>query len=261
LDEDYHALIRRYQFNVKGTKIQVHREVLPIAHPTAMGESFIEGFTSTPQPSTSFDEPLASALSVGIDHTPPTATIPMLPNGTPGSRPSSMSFVSSMPIRSVTEGMSESLVRIKREMHRARSPRSSNDSRVERQGGVPLEFDEEDEEDFLVSRAGLVDDDGSNSAASRNGHDSIAVSTPVTTALELEDDDVIVDDSGWRGWEPEEAERVVEDVERFDDISVVGFLEEEQEEIIKAQKEQREKEQLQQQAPVGGKRKKGKKGR
>jgi len=59
LKEDYHALIRRYQFHISGGTVNVHREVQVSAHPTtATGESFVEGFPPHPhQAATEGDEP------------------------------------------------------------------------------------------------------------------------------------------------------------------------------------------------------------
>ncbi|KZP21788.1 hypothetical protein FIBSPDRAFT_497114 [Athelia psychrophila] len=70
--------------------------------------------------SSSFDEPLASALSARLDYANSFRRIPMLSNGAP------KSFRNPVPIRNmatgVTDGMIESLGRIRREMHKVRSP-------------------------------------------------------------------------------------------------------------------------------------------
>lgn len=44
LGEDYHALIRRYRFDVSGAKIEVSREVETSAFAAETSESFIEVF-------------------------------------------------------------------------------------------------------------------------------------------------------------------------------------------------------------------------
>lgn len=128
LGVDYHALIRRFHLDIGGCKIEVRKEVKVSAYAAGTGESFVEGF-SAPQhvrrASSSFDELLASALSAGLDYSHPSqAVIPMLLNGTPGSRPKS--FRNSVPIRnmaaSLGDGISEGLGHIRREMHKARSP-------------------------------------------------------------------------------------------------------------------------------------------
>jgi hypothetical protein len=66
LGEDYHALIRRYQLDISGHKIDIRKEVQVSAYSAGNGESFVEGFSSprdvrnrTLLPS--FDETLASA--------------------------------------------------------------------------------------------------------------------------------------------------------------------------------------------------------
>jgi hypothetical protein len=66
LDKDCHALIRRYQFAIGRAKIDVRREVEasafafgPGVDASASGEAFVEGYGV----SSSFDEPLASALA------------------------------------------------------------------------------------------------------------------------------------------------------------------------------------------------------
>ncbi|KAJ8081647.1 hypothetical protein PM082_007493 [Marasmius tenuissimus] len=85
LGEDYHALIRRYQFDIPGPKIEVRKGIEVSAYPTGTGESFVEGGgfrRDTRRLSSSFDEPLASAISGELDYSPPQPVLPMLPNGT-----------------------------------------------------------------------------------------------------------------------------------------------------------------------------------
>jgi len=113
---------------------------------------FLEGSSSSaPRDirrfSTSFDEPLASALAVGFNHSPQSnqAIIPMFPNGTPGSKPKS--FRSSIPIQTMAgfgDRMSEGFGRIRREIqHKVRSPLLVPRSDSSISGSVSLEFDEE----------------------------------------------------------------------------------------------------------------------
>jgi hypothetical protein len=83
----------------------------------------------------------------------------MYPNGIPSGKPKS--FRNSIPIRTMAgigDGVTEGFGRIRREMHKVRSPPllPRADSSMSRP--VPLEFDEEDE-DFLVRD--VQDDDGS----------------------------------------------------------------------------------------------------
>ncbi|KAJ6522464.1 hypothetical protein B0H19DRAFT_656027 [Mycena capillaripes] len=263
LGEDYHALIRRYQFAIGGAKIDVRREVEVSAFALgpgtgAGGEAFVEGYgSSSPRAirrrshvSSSFDEPLASALAGAHyrDARPP-PVLPMLPNGSPAS------FRSSMPVRAVAglgDGVAEGLGRLRREMRHQRKKQLAR-SPPARKGGddveasVPLEFDEEDEdfavppsagggeEVFLRVHADREDDDALSATTSRNGEESVAsVSTPATSAHPLEDEQHIIDldvdgavEGEWHGWASED-KLAVEEAERFDDISVVGFLDEEQ---------------------------------
>jgi hypothetical protein len=238
LGEDYHALIRRFHLDIGGCKIEVRREVEVSAYSAGTGESFVEGFSAplhVRRPSSSFDEPLASALSAGLDYSHPTrAVIPMLPNGIPGSRPKS--FRNSVPIRNMAtgfgDGVSEGLGRIRREIHKVRSPRLG--PRYDVPGSVALEFDEEDE-DFLdnSSRLGIHDDDSISRSTSRGEGDSGAsVSTPSTSAVPLDDET----DDLWHGWNTED-KLAVDEAEQFDDV--VGFLDEEQTPKIHAERTER----------------------
>jgi hypothetical protein len=76
---------------------------------SATGESFVEGFSAplhVGRASPSFDEPLASALSAGLDYFQPSrAIIPMLLNGIPGSKPKS--FGNPVPIRNMATGFGD----------------------------------------------------------------------------------------------------------------------------------------------------------
>ncbi|KAI8984805.1 hypothetical protein BD414DRAFT_66054 [Trametes punicea] len=167
LGEDYHALIRGAHLDVPSTKIEVRKPVEVSAFATAGdSDAFVQGHSSPHSlggvPS-SFDEPLASALSAPLHPLHPSPPVlPMLPNGTPGSS-GPKSFINAIPIRHVaagiSDGMSEGLGRIRRELGRARrsshsqsqsqSPRPSSDPVTMAAPSVPLEFDEEDElEDF-----------------------------------------------------------------------------------------------------------------
>jgi hypothetical protein len=47
LGEDYHALVRRYQLNISGHKIDVHKEVQVSTYSAGIGESFVEGKPAT----------------------------------------------------------------------------------------------------------------------------------------------------------------------------------------------------------------------
>ncbi|KAJ7093606.1 hypothetical protein C8R44DRAFT_953299, partial [Mycena epipterygia] len=268
LGEDYHALIRRYQFAIGGAKIDVRHEVEVSAFAVggAGGESFVEGFASSSprairrrsRASSSFDEPLASALA-GAHYARPPPVLPMLPNGSPAS------FRSALPVRAVADGVAEGLGRLRREMRHQRQRQLAARSPPTRGGkggddveaSVPLEFDEEDEdfvvppsaegeEVFLRVHADREDDDALSATTSRNGGDSVAsVSTPATSAHPLEDEERTDLDLGggegeevWHGWASED-KLAVEEAERFDDISVVGFLDEEHAAMKAAEAERR----------------------
>ncbi|KAK7039125.1 hypothetical protein VNI00_010310 [Paramarasmius palmivorus] len=215
LGEDYHALIRRYQFDISGSKIEVRKGVEVSAYPAGPGtsESFVEGGAFLRRASSSFDEPLASALAGEVDYTPPQTILPMLPNGHPGSKP--RSFKNSIPIRSLGDGMSESLGRFKREMRKVRSPKMvpSSDTTTT-STSVPLEFDEEDE-DFLLKE----EDTSPSASGSGSGSEENHPQTSGTGAGAGTTDT-------WVG----------DDAETFDHISAVGFLDEEQESMVEASK-------------------------
>ncbi|KAF8065405.1 hypothetical protein FPV67DRAFT_1451169 [Lyophyllum atratum] len=241
LGEDYHALIRRYQFDIGGVKIDVRREVQVSAYSAGSGESFVEGFAAPRDIrhrtlSSSFDEPLASALTNELDHPHTSGVLPMLPNGTPTSRP--QSFRNAIPIRTIGDGMSESLGRIRREINKVRSPRLKPRPDSSMSASVPLEFDEEDE-DFLgrdmdLGADGLDVPSSVSRDTSRGGGDSSGptVSTPATSAHALDEEEEVgrgleKAEDAWGGWSSED-KLAVEEVERFDNIDVLGLLDEEQ---------------------------------
>jgi hypothetical protein len=83
----------------------------------------------------------------------------MYPNGIPSGKPKS--FRNSISIRTMAgigDGVTEGFGRIRRELHKVRSPPLLPRADSSMSGPVPLEFDEEDE-DFLVRD--VQDDDGS----------------------------------------------------------------------------------------------------
>ncbi|KAF4600268.1 hypothetical protein EYR38_004892 [Pleurotus pulmonarius] len=219
LGEDYHALIRRYRFDVGGAKIEVRREVEASAFAAETSESFVEGFTprrDVRRPSSSFDEPLASALGAGIESGRAPPVLPMLPNGAPRSGPKSIR--NAIPIRSISDNMSEGIGRIRTQFQqRVRSPRGGDIG----SGSTPLEFAEEDEEgqsrDSLLDK-GIIIRGG-------NRHSGTTLSTPSVHGHPSDDDGDA--DELWRAWESQD-KLAIEEVERFDDISVVGLLDEEQ---------------------------------
>lgn len=226
LGEDYHALIRRSQLDISGQKIEVRKEVVVSAFSSAHGasEAFVEGFLSsssrdTRRHSGSFDEPLANALSGGLEYNtsmvPP--TLPMYPNGgTSGSR-SRPSFRNPIPIRTI--GMSDSLSRLRREINKVRSPHLL--PRTEGAGGssspglVPLEFDEEDE-DFLSRGNEDLED-------SNRDLESTIVPVPDPPQAIVRDD---ASDDVSSGWDLQDRQ-AIEEEERFHDLVVPGLMDEE----------------------------------
>lgn len=215
LNDDYHGRLRQFQLDALGPKIEVRKEVEISAYAAGAGEAFVHGSHDTGRISSSFDEPLSSAMASGLGYPSSPPVIPMFPNGTPAS------FKNTVPIQRVaaglSDGMSEGLARVRREISRVRSPRLV--ARHDAGAGVPLEFGEEDE-DFILSSGG---DDGTS--ASRDDGGSVSASTPSSGPVytgERKDTD-----SAWLGWNTGALNE--EDVgEQFQEISVVGFLDEEQ---------------------------------
>ncbi|KXN80712.1 hypothetical protein AN958_08245 [Leucoagaricus sp. SymC.cos] len=326
--EDYHALLRQYHFDVRGDKIHVRREV-QVSIGVGLNNTsyrFIDdtldfhhhhphlGGNHGGHTSTSFDEPLASALAGGLvtDYYHSTnilpTILPMYPNGVSGahSHSSSLSLSSktpafirnSIPIRKLGDGMSGGFGRIRREIsssysrNRLRSPDLGVTREDLEEVPVPLEFDEEDE-DFLglaTTRGGTITAPEPTTSATNvdvvnldvpsvgattatgvsvesgisGGTSASATSTsgidiaPPTPEEEIAEAAAAADEL-WKGWESREVGRVVEEMERFDDISVVGFLDEEHE---REKEEARERERVREmEAAVVGKGKRGKKGK
>ncbi|THU96949.1 hypothetical protein K435DRAFT_858103 [Dendrothele bispora CBS 962.96] len=257
LGEDYHALIRRYHFDIPGPKIEVRKGIEVSAYPSGTSESFVEagGFATrhdARRVSASFDEPLASALAGGLDYSSRQPVLPMLPNGMPGSKPHS--FKNPIPIRRMGDNAAEGLGRLRREINKVRSPRlpATSDSSIPT--SVSLEFDEEDE-DFLDRNNDYPD------VATARADVKHSVSPPATddgtTSSTLESNDLspgedTSNDNAFEGWVGQD-QLAGEELESFDHISAVGFLDEEQEMQAQAQA------QAQVQAAI--KSKKGKKGR
>jgi hypothetical protein len=234
--EDYHALVRSYRFDVPTRRLEVRKDVQISAHPAGEGGTF-DGASPMDirQLSSSFDEPLASAMSVQLGEFSASSPkiLPMLPNGVPNPR-----LIDSIPIRSVaagiTDGVSESFGRLRREINKAKSPRlnprHSLGSGVTSPSWAPLEFDEEDE-DFLLSREDPAHEpraaveDATSRATSRDG---ASILTPMSTQPDFFDDfDSHGNFEDERGWSQEDRQ-AVEDAERFYDISAAGLMDEEQ---------------------------------
>lgn len=246
LGEDYHALIRRHQFDIAGAMIEVRKAVEINAYSSGGGESsFVEGFTSPRdirRAPSSFDEPIASAISGSLDSSNLPAILPMYPNGVSGStQPKSLR--NSIPIRTMAgigDGVSEGIGRLRREMTKTRSPQlvARTDSNLS--GPVPLEFDEEDEDFLPRDGLGASQDDSNHpfsvssqpsrdNADGRSGVSSELITPSQSVTQHLMDADVVgmmEEDIGFSGWDPQDR-LAIEEAEQYDDITAAGFVEEE----------------------------------
>ncbi|KAF5344506.1 hypothetical protein D9756_011356 [Leucocoprinus leucothites] len=342
--EDYHALLRQYQFDVRGSKIHVRREVqvsigvglnntsdrfvddtTPIDfhdHQHQHQHHHGVGLGGAGNTSTSFDEPLASALAGDLvtDYhstyaTSVPAILPAYPNGVSGSSSKTPAFIrNSIPIRRLGDGMmSSGLGRIRKEISSSyyyqRSGRKPGPRMEGEEGGgtisVPLEFDEEDE-DFLgvperdatgpnnhsqtggdndIVNIDIIGVGGTSIGASTgisaesglttgtsvdttSGTSASALDVGLPTTPDKEPSAERINEDMWKGWESREVGQMVEEMERFDDISVVGFLDEEhqrEKEEAAARERERERERAAAAAASAtipsGRAKKGKKGK
>jgi len=149
----------------------------------------------------------------------------------------------------IGDGVTEGLGRIRREMHKVRSPQLVARSDSSMSGTVPLEFDEEDE-DFLVrdtltipSSGRRQDDSSISRGTSRDGASAGSApsasgsgTTPATTdnsiiTHHLLEADVVgtVDEEIFEGGWDRQDKQAVEEAEQFDDLAAVGYLAEVQE--------------------------------
>jgi len=238
--EDYHALVRSYRFDFTTRKLEV-RKAVQISAYSGGDEGTFGGALPMDirQLSSSFDEPLASAMSLqlgGFTGASP-KVLPMLPNGVPNPR-----LRDSIPIRSVaagiTDGVSEGFGRLRREINKAKSPklrpRRSFGSSMTSPTWAPIEFDEEDE-DFLLPNEDAAQEPepvAEGGATSRStSRDGASILTPLSTQPDFFDS--LDNDYGGhenfedeRGWSQEDRQ-AVEDAERFLDISAAGLMDEE----------------------------------
>lgn len=211
LGEDYHALIRRYQLNVSGNKIDVRKEV-EIRTSALNIATFAEGFSptlDTQRDPSSFDEPISSAISGSFDNSNIPRILPMYPNGIPGANVKSLR--NSIHIRAISglgDGVSE---RIRKEMHRVRSPRVTHRSDTDIHASVPLEFDEEE---FLEHHGESVRDGG-----------NINQTSLLSSTQKLLDADIVgsVDEELFSGWDVED-KQAIDEVEQFQDIAVASYI-------------------------------------
>ncbi|KAF8512435.1 hypothetical protein JB92DRAFT_2928813 [Gautieria morchelliformis] len=208
LSEDYHALLRRSQFDVPCTKIEVRKDVEVSAYPGDESDPFVHDAVDLQLDARdrraargSFDEPIASAIRSGLDYS--------------GQSPPH-----------VAAGVNEGLGRIRREIGKVRSP-TLRPTRPEGRH-VPLEFDEDDEVAFLGDADAEADHEGGASRDDGDGSGSgasVSVSTPSLRSragLGAGGED----DSMWDAWD-DEARAAVAEVETFDEISATGFMDEE----------------------------------
>ena len=238
--EDYHALVRSYRFDFTTRKLEVRKAVQVSAYSGGDEGSF--GGASPMdirQLSSSFDEPLASAMSLQLAGFPDPSpkVLPMLPNGVPNPR-----LRDSIPIRSVaagiTDGVSEGFGRLRREINKAKSPRlkprRSLGSGMASPTWASIDFDEEDE-DFLLPNEDPAQEPepaAEGGATSRStSRDGASILTPLSTHPDFFDS-LDNDYSGHenfedeRGWSQEDRQ-AVEDAERFLDVSAAGMMDEE----------------------------------
>ena len=240
LGEDYHALVRNYRLDFAVSKLEVRKAVQISAHTAGDGGSFGGALPMDIRQSSSFDEPLASAMSIQLgEFTDPSPKIlPMLPNGVPNPR-----LRDSIPIRSVavgiTDGVSEGLGRLRREINKARSPKlkpmQSLGSGMTSPSWAPIEFDEEDE-DFLLCREDPVQEPGETPEGGVTSRSTARGGASIPTPLSKQPDFFDFLDNGRgdrenleeeRGWSQEDIQ-AIEDAERFYDISAAGLMDEEQ---------------------------------
>ncbi|KAI6035853.1 hypothetical protein EDC04DRAFT_2703228 [Pisolithus marmoratus] len=223
LGEDYHALIRQLHLGTKGDKVVVRREVEPsyVGSGTASNikgtvrganEPFVAGIHGglDHRVASSFDEPLANAIASGLDGPSGVRSIPMFPNGTAG-RPRSFG-AAALPIKSLKEGVGEGLGRLRREIHRVRSPKEHDGRHL----GVDLE--------------------GASEGSGISGVTGVSLPTPSTHTDILNvggnRGGEFGSEGDGRGWDwAEEDKRAVDEAEQFDDV--LGFMDEDQTPVVR----------------------------
>ena len=229
--EDYHALVRSHRFDFSVSKFEVRKAVQISAYTTGDGGSLGGALPMDIRQSSSFDEPLASAMSIQLGEFsgPSPKILPMLPNGVPNPR-----LRDSIPIRSVaagiTDGVSEGLGRWRR-----LKPTQPFGSGATPPHWAPVEFDEEDE-DFLLSSEDPTqepDRTAEGGATSRStSRDGASILTPLSTQPDFFDSlnnecggrENFEDERGWS----QEDRQAIEEAEMFHDISAAGLMDEEQ---------------------------------
>ncbi|KAF8903655.1 hypothetical protein CPB84DRAFT_1773819 [Gymnopilus junonius] len=235
LGEDYHALIRRYQFDINGDKIEVRKEVEVVSafSPSSAGagvglpgggaDAFMQDFDAQPHHrharriSSSFDEPIASAISgsLQVDSANLPLILPMYPNGVPGSATGPAFAFPHKVLRNaipIGKGIGRNVNVVGEGIGRIVSAgvgRRGRERERDREGGfslndehgelhVPLEFDEEDEDFIRGERPGSS---GPLAATSESSRDTSLV-TPGNSSVAhslMMDADVVgrVDEEIW----------------------------------------------------------------
>lgn len=170
-----------------------------------------------------------------MDSTP--VVLPMFPNGTPGSYRTG----AYAPIRNIAAGLGEGVTggfgRLKRGVGRTRRSGGSGDGASARDAtqpsGVPLEFEDDADDDFEPIRQGSArrDDDGLSHGTSTSTGDGSTGGpalppTPPPTHGALPRVDSMDEEGTWTGWDAEDAQ-AVDDQEQFNDL-ILGVMDEEQ---------------------------------
>jgi len=184
--------------------------------------TFTEDFTleDTHPGHSFFDEPIASAISGSFDNSNIPPILPMYPNGQPGS--STNSLRNSIPIRAMTglgDGVSGSIGRIRREIHRVRSPQLSTRSDVAITTSVPLEFNEEDE-NLLCQSSHECPPTSVETSGRVIGFTTYVKGIAGESTRKLLDADVVgtVDEEIFDGWDTAD-KQAIEEAEQFDDLA------------------------------------------
>lgn len=221
--EDYHALLRQHQLtNIRGTKIHVRPQV----QVSMMGlecDRFVDDTaTTTTTTHAGFTRGISSALSGDLLIDSNARSLPVLP-AYPNGVGRTSSFAASsktpafirnaIPIRKLGDGMSDGLGRIKREIsssyHYYHHHRRTSEEDSAEENSVPLEFGEEDEDFWSLDAV----QQHQHQHQHQNQDQQQQHSQPDDEELWNSRDDVV---------------KMVEEMEKFDDISVVGLLDEEQ---------------------------------
>lgn len=208
LHDDWHALIRRSQFELPSSKLEVRKEVKVSAYSGAnsMSGSFVQGESRTTEGRSAFDEPIASAIHASLETSGSPTVIPSFPNAYKANH----TWGAAIPIRSVavglTDGVNEGLGRLKREMVKIGSPKKPS---------MKLHFDEHEavfaEEEYAGPSEAGDRDEGGSSGGSNSGPSTVPPDPEEQWGVYSEDEAAIHEDA------------------QFDDVAIMGLMDEEQE--------------------------------